>query len=188
MELECSSSVDGADAAATRLFSAPVLGSRRLAPVGPGATNTAPAGGAADSTHGAAGDGSAARSVTRYHGPAQPFAATGATTTARSLEQQQQQPGDSYKQLGPGLSLVRSAGSASTSSSLSTGGGNASASAIDDALLLKIDMALASGCMRPEQASQLLKSYGCNLEDLLQEELGEAALLSSRSGNSGLSL
>ncbi|GLI69661.1 hypothetical protein VaNZ11_014337 [Volvox africanus] len=185
MELKYCSSVEGADGAATRLSSAPVLGSRRLAPVGPAAASPAPAGVAVDSTA-AAGDGSAATSTTPFPGPAQPFAARGPTTTAR-ISEHQQQPGDSYKLPGQGLGLLRSAGSASTSSLLSTGGGNSGASAIDDALLLKIDMALASGCMRPEQASQLLKSYGCNLEELLREELGEAALLSCRNGNSGLS-
>ncbi|EFJ48673.1 hypothetical protein VOLCADRAFT_90885 [Volvox carteri f. nagariensis] len=80
---------------------------------------------------------------------------------------------------------------ASMSSLLSTGGGGGgggggghisggdgapgsagSAVVIDDALLLKIDLALASGCVRPDQATQLLKSYGCDLPQQLLPLLG----------------
>ncbi|GIL89391.1 hypothetical protein Vretimale_18678 [Volvox reticuliferus] len=178
MEFECSSSAEGV----ARLSSAPVLGTRRLAPVGPAGINTAPPGGADASTPEAACDGATATSISPFPGPVQPYAAGGPANT--DCMSQQQQPGDSYKQPGHSSGLVRSAGSASNSSLLSTGGGTA----IDDALLLKIDMALASGCVRPEQASQLLKSYGCNLEELLREELGEAALLYNKNGNSGFPL
>ncbi|KAG2483522.1 hypothetical protein HYH03_017629 [Edaphochlamys debaryana] len=69
---------------------------------------------------------------------------------------------------------------------------------VDDALLRKIEGALCSGAMRPDAARDLLmKSFGCDLEELIRSELGPDAVRSpplaaspaaaTRSGSSGLS-
>ncbi|GFR40838.1 hypothetical protein Agub_g1482, partial [Astrephomene gubernaculifera] len=90
-------------------------------------------------------------------------------------------------------SSPRSAYASASQSAAVGGGGNTSNTttsrppstgqlALDDALLLKIDQALTSGVMRPDQATQLLKSYGCDLEDLLEEDFGEAGLRRSDNG------
>ncbi|KXZ46773.1 hypothetical protein GPECTOR_41g738 [Gonium pectorale] len=53
-----------------------------------------------------------------------------------------------------------------------TGGPGAPNEPIADEMLYRIERALSSGAMRPQQATQLLSSYGYDLEKLLEEELG----------------
>ncbi|KXZ45241.1 hypothetical protein GPECTOR_57g531 [Gonium pectorale] len=53
---------------------------------------------------------------------------------------------------------------------------------LDDDMLMRIDQALSSGAMRPDQAEQLLRSYGCDLEELMREEL-DCAPTQARGGS-----
>ncbi|GLC45130.1 hypothetical protein PLESTB_000431900 [Pleodorina starrii] len=189
MEL-ADSSLDGGADLPTRLTSAPVLGTRPRATAATALVTDPSAARAAAAAAAPVVRAAAAAASTPQLKPPQP--PTGAAEAALSQQQQHHHHHPPRPQVDPGLCREGSAtplmlsgrGSAATATAVGSGG---SGVVIDDALLAKLDLALASGCVRPEQATQLLKSYGCDVEELLRDELGEGSPVPSRKASSGLS-